>query len=169
MPYFLLGYTIANEDVLVRYKNEIFQKLNLVGYLVLTFIFIGWFIIITFRPCLTFATAFNDGYSGNINGLMLRIALQFTIVLTGYCILKVFPNKETFYTKYGKRTLYVYLLHGLVVLPFAYIVFPSFGVATFIGKILMILVPTLCCIFLFSETVYKYMSFLFGQKSNFNY
>ena len=74
---------------------------------------------------------------------MLRIALQFTIVLTGYCILKVFPNKETFYTKYGKRTLYVYLLHGLVVLPFAYIVFPSFGVATFIGKILMILVPTL--------------------------
>lgn len=169
LPYFLLGYTIANEDVLVRYKNEIFQKLNLVGYLVLTFIFIGWFIIITFRPGLTFATAFNDGYSGNINGLMLRIALQFTIVLTGYCILKVFPNKETFYTKYGKRTLYVYLLHGLVVLPFAYIVFPSFGVATFIGKILMILVPTLCCIFLFSETVYKYMSFLFGQKSNFNY
>ena len=81
-------------------------------------------------PGLTFATAFNDGYSGNINGLMLRIALQFTIVLTGYCILKVFPNKETFYTKYGKRTLYVYLLHGLVVLPFAYIVFPSFGVAT---------------------------------------
>ena len=24
LPYFLLGYTIANEDVLVRYKNEIF-------------------------------------------------------------------------------------------------------------------------------------------------
>ena len=140
-------------------------KPDFISVKVLTFIFIGWFIIITFRPGLTFATAFNDGYSGNINGLMLRIALQFTIVLTGYC----FPNKETFYTKYGKRTLYVYLLHGLVVLSFAYIVFPSFGVATFIGKILMILVPTLCCIFLFSETVYKYMSFLFGQKSNFNY
>ena len=62
LPYFLLGYTIANEDVFSRYKNEIFQKLNLVGYLVLIFIFIGWFIIITFRPGLTFATAFNDGY-----------------------------------------------------------------------------------------------------------
>lgn len=92
------------------------------------------------------------------------------------CIYK-FDNIKVFlmilviiaHTLYGKRTLYVYLLHGLVVLPFAYIVFPSFGVATFIGKILMILVPTLCCIFLFSETVYKYMSFLFGQKSNFNY
>lgn len=75
---------------------------------------------------------------------------RLTIVITGFCVMKICPNKETFYTKYGSNTMNVYLLHALVVLPFIYLVFPSFGEATWFEKIALIIIPTICCLPLFS-------------------
>ena len=132
--------------------------------LVLFLAFVAWSCVMLLRPGLTFATAFNYGYGGNIIGLILRIALQITIIVTGCCVLKIFPERKFFYTKFGERTLSVYLLHGLVVLPFAYLVFPSFGNATLIEKILMIILPTSCCILLFSDKVYMFMGCILKRK-----
>lgn len=77
------------------------------------------------------------------------MALQTTILLTGYLVIRIFPNRELWFTKYGKRTMRVYLWHGLIVLPFAYLVFPPFGDAATWQRIAMIMVPTLLCIPLF--------------------
>lgn len=90
--------------------------------------------------------------------MCLRIVLQMTVAITGWCILMVFPNKQTFYTKYGSRTLYVYLLHGMVVLPFAYAVFPHFEEADLTTKILMVALPTSLCCLLFNRLISTFMS-----------
>lgn len=165
LPYFLLGYMVANDNFYsLRYKMLIKNTPPRAACLVLFLAFVAWSCVILLRPGLTFATAFNYGYGGNIIGLILRIALQITIIVTGCCVLKIFPERKFFYTKFGERTLSVYLLHGLVVLPFAYLVFPSFGNATLIEKILMIILPTSCCILLFSDKVYMFMGCILKRK-----
>ena len=124
-------------------------------------VFVIWWAIIYFFPGHTIATGFNGGF-GSFRGLILRIALQVTILVTGYLVLRIFPNKELWFTKYGTRTMNVYLLHAIIVLPFAFQVFPPFAEANWWLRILMIIVPTTLCIPLFSKRVDKLMRTLLG-------
>lgn len=44
-----------------------------------------------------------------------RLLLYFIILITLFSFLNLIPEKEKFYTYIGRRTMYVYLLHGLVI------------------------------------------------------
>lgn len=148
LPYFLLGYKLKNDNKYKTLSLRLMQTNVNGGALALIFTF--WMLVILYRPGLTYATGFNYGY-GNYPflGWILRMALQTTILLTGYLVIRIFPNRELWFTKYGKRTMRVYLWHGLIVLPFAYLVFPPFGDAATWQRIAMIIVPTSLCIPLF--------------------
>ena len=163
LPYFLLGYFVAHENRFSIIKDAIFTKLNWRGYLVFIVLFLFWAFVIERYPGVTYATGFTNGFGLSIKGLFVRIALQVTIVITGFCVMKICPNKETFYTKYGSNTMNVYLLHALVVLPFIYLVFPSFGEATLFEKIALIIVPTICCLPLFSNIINQLMKIILCQ------
>lgn len=158
LPYFLLGHKIANDESFLKAKRLFLTNFNnRRGYLLaLVTIFAFWMCFIYFNPGLTYATVFTYGYS-SIMGCLLRIALEITILLTGYLIICIFPNNELWFTKYGSRTLNVYLLHGMIVLPFAYMVFKPFAVAEWYMRILMILLPAVLCMFLFSRSVDRVM------------
>ena len=162
LPYFLLGYKVANDECLYKYKELILTQFNKSGGVILLIsVFVIWWAIIYFFPGHTIATGFNGGF-GSFRGLILRIALQVTILVTGYLVLRIFPNKELWFTKYGTRTMNVYLLHAIIVLPFAFQVFPPFAEANWWLRILMIIVPTTLCIPLFSKRVDKLMRTLLG-------
>lgn len=132
------------------------------GVILLISIFLVWMLIIYIRPGLTYATGFYTGYGLSAKGMVLRIGLQTTILLTGYLLIRLFPNKELSFTHYGKRTMNVYLLHAIIVLPFAYQVFPPFAETGWMLRILMILLPTVLCLLLFSKTIDKIMKLLLG-------
>lgn len=127
LPYFLLGYKIANEKYFHKYKLLVLAPRG--GVILLLLIFLMWWTIIYIRPGYTIATGFDGGY-GSIMGMILRMALQATILITGYLVIRLFPNKELWFTRYGVRTMNVYLLHSIIVLPFAYQVFPPFAEAS---------------------------------------
>lgn len=124
--------------------------------------FVVWELFIYYFPGYTIATGFDGGYGLSVMGLLLRISLQVTILITGYCVIQVFPNKELWFTKYGKRTMNVYLLHGIIVLPFAYQVFPPFAEADWFVRIWMILIPTALCMFFFTRSIDKMIKKLLG-------
>ena len=98
----------------------------------------------------------------SIMGMILRMALQATILITGFLVIRLFPNKKLWFTRYGVRTMNVYLLHSIIVLPLAYQVFPPFVEADWLERIMMIALPTVLCIPLFSRVVDKTMKLLLG-------
>lgn len=160
LPYFIFGYSIANDSYCVKLKEMLLTESKWRDGLLLILIFILWFLVINIYPGLTLGTGFAGGFGLSLKGLLVRIVLQLTILITGFLILKIFPNRQCFYTKYGNRTMNVYLLHSLIILPFAYLVFPSFGDATLFGKVAMVVIPTICCIPLFSSVVDRIMKMI---------
>ena len=112
LPYFLLGYKIANNSRWLSCK-ALNNKMLYGGVLLLAFVV--WELFIYYFPGYTTATDFNSGYGLYVMALLLRISLQVTILITGYCVIQVFPNKELWFTKYGKRTMNVYLLHCVTI------------------------------------------------------
>lgn len=110
---------------------------------------------------MTYATGFYSGYGFSLSGLIGRFVLQITILVTGYLVVRLCPNKELIISKYGKRTLSVYLLHPLVVLPFAYIVFPKLQDADILQAVAMIFIPTCLCIGLFNKHIDNFVMKIF--------
>lgn len=151
LPWFLLGYKLSTAN---NIKNILINVINGGGkwYALLAICFLFWTIVIIIHPGLTYGTSFATPYGRHsFYEMLLRISLQMTIGVTGYCILRILPNRITWYTCYGQRTMTAYLLHALIILPLAYLVFPPFATASVWQRIAMIIVPTLCCLPLFSR------------------
>lgn len=124
------------------------------GSYTLIVIFSFWTLVIIVHPGLTYDTAFAIPYGNHpFMKMLLRMIFQFTIIITGWSILNILPNRVTWYTCYGRRTMTAYLLHALIVLPMAYLVFPPFAIASVLQRVAMIVVPTFCCLPLFSLKV----------------
>lgn len=156
LPYFLLGYTMRkHKDFSQIVCNENVKDCKW-GGVTLTLIFAFWIAVIYLHPGLTIATGFNYGYGLSLKGLILRIALQATILVAGYWVIRIFPSKKVWFTKYGARTINVYLWHSIIVLPFAYKVFSPMADATLWQCVLMIIIPTGICLLLFSERIDKF-------------
>lgn len=126
---------------------------------ILVAFFALWLIFIYLKPGYTYATGLYSGYGSHPwLGVLFRAALYVTMSATGFCFLCLLPNRQIWYTKYGKNTLNVYLLHGIIVLPFAYCVFPPFADGTMLQRILMIVIPTAICLPLFSNRLNIFIS-----------
>lgn len=150
LPFFLLGYYVAQKE---EWKQKLFVPIDMKGVFSVILIFVVWFIILSYKPSLAFATSFTGGYGSGYIQILFRIFLQISVVMLGYYVLRLFPKGFTWITPYGSRTMNVYLLHALIVLPFAYQVFPLFEDGTVLQKVGMILIPTFCCLFLFTRPV----------------
>lgn len=167
LPWFLLGYYSKKSDFI---SNKLIN-VNIGGgkwIVILVAIYLFWTIVIIVHPGLTYDTAFAVPYGNHpIIRFVLRVALQFTAAITGFCFLKIMPNRVTWYTCYGRRTMTAYLLHAMIVLPMAYVIFPfPFAEATLWQKMAMIFVPTICCLPLFSYTVDSMLNRMLGNTKN---
>lgn len=153
LPFYLLGYYVNNEQMFSKVKYKIISPFGLKDAFFLVGIVLVWAVILYYKPTLAFLTTFNSSYGGNWLLLPVRLLMYLTAFAIGFYVLKLFPNRKTFYTKYGSRTMGVYLFHGLVVLPFAYDIFPPFEEGDILENILMIGLPVVICLFLFSKPV----------------
>lgn len=159
LPWFIIGYKFSTFESLSK------KLINANGggkwIFLLAACFAFWTVVIIIHPGLTYATSFATPYGENpILHLFLRMALQLTIAITGWCVIRLTPNRILWYSKYGRNTMSAYLLHALIVLPFAYCVFPPFADATLFVKVCMIMVPLVCCIPLFSGKIHKSLMIL---------
>ena len=151
LPFYLLGYYVGHHKKLQCVKDYMLAPFSLRDGLVLGCIIVAWCVILYHKPSLAFCTTFNGGYGGNWLYMIVRMSLYITAIGIGFYVLKLVPNKKVFYTKYGSRTMGVYLLHGLVVLPFAYKVFTPFEESDVLHKVLMIAIPVAISLLFFSK------------------
>ena len=163
-PYFLLGYKVAHDSKYTKLQQYILGT-NWISTVLLLIIFAVWEIFIYTHPGHTIATGFNSGYGVSKFGIVLRILLQVTIIVTGYLFIRIIPNRPLSITKYGSRTMNVYLLHATVVLPFAYKVFPPLVDASIIVAVCMILVPTSICLIFFTNKIDTLIKYVFRQSN----
>lgn len=161
MPFFLTGYFVScgKSSVCSYFRNCILRKeSSFYGLLLLFGITILCLMLIQHKPGFTYGTGFNHCYgSAPITGLLKRIVLQFLILLSFYGMILCVPNEDLWIAKFGRKTMNCYLLHGFIVLFFAYRVFPPLG-SSWELDILMIFVPTLICLLFFTDFVDKIMN-----------
>lgn len=153
LPFYLLGYYVKNDKKFELVRQKILQPLNLKDWIVLFCLIFIWAAILYIKPGLAYYTTFTQGYDGNWFFLLVRISLYVSAFAFGYYVLKMFPNRKTFYTKYGGRTMGVYLFHGFIVLPIAYKLFEPIEAYDYFHMAVKICLPVLLSLLLFSKPV----------------
>jgi fucose 4-O-acetylase-like acetyltransferase len=116
MPFFIIGYYADNFDY---YLNKV-QK-----YKAIFSIFLGLFFIIVFTLSATNSTfndfiayAYTPGAGSNSSlAIILRVLGFTTSLIISSFVLFLIPRKTTFFTRFGKNTLNVFLLHMFFVFP----------------------------------------------------
>src|SRR5699024_215426 len=111
-PIFYLGYLFTINHTLTL-RNKKFVPIAM-GVLVI------FFIIYTIHPINSDWLLGHSPYMTLEGKLDLyspikRLLLYFIILITMFSFLNLVPEKERFFTYIGRRTMYVYLLHGIVI------------------------------------------------------
>jgi fucose 4-O-acetylase-like acetyltransferase len=111
-PLFLTGYYMKKEyfEIISRNSAKIFAITTFV------FAFIGFY----YFPNINYQWLFGSkSYSAlgedSLQGLIIRLFFYFLSSLMIYCFFACVPKRQYFFTRFGKNTLYVYLLHGFIV------------------------------------------------------
>jgi fucose 4-O-acetylase-like acetyltransferase len=114
-PLFLVGYYLNRE----QFQKIKATKIKIFSGSVLVITFITFF----FFPSFDYQWLFGskpyqvlDAYG--LNGAMTRIGVYALSFLTTMSFLALVPSREFFFTKWGTRTVYVYLLHGFFIKSF---------------------------------------------------
>lgn len=151
-PFFLLGVTLKE-----RYENNIYAFTEKKETALIMFICILIYITAqTFKPGIVFATGFTGGYGLHLGGLAIRLFTQVMCVVMSLSMILLMPNKQYWFTKYGSRTMNVYLLHMLIIFPVCWHYCTPI-MHTWYGYIIMILVVPMTCCLLFGSWVDKVM------------
>ena len=153
-PFFLLGIKLKDYDLEEKGKNNL---------LVLVGVFITYVLL-----CLMInGLAYYSGFYLLLGMTIRRLVYMFlSYTLIGlFCLyhIRSVPNKKYRFTKYGARSMNVYLLHMLFVLPLSYGVFSHLPVKPFF--VVNVIGVPLLCILLFSDKVEAIMSAILSKRS----
>ena len=117
-PFYLLGYYLS-KDTLTKFINKIHNRKFQVASAIILIICFGLMVLFennftVFKPFLTASYPYNFKLPLNLNLLFYPfLRLLFMIIAVGLSILvmSLVPRRSTFFTKFGSRTLQVYILH----------------------------------------------------------
>lgn len=112
-PVFLLGYYLKREhfEIILQKKWRITA-----GVTLFVMIFSYHFLFPnSAKDWLLSSSSYSElGVEGG-QAALIRIIIYSLMFLATFCFLAIVPRRETFFTKLGSRSLYVYLLHGFTV------------------------------------------------------
>ena len=147
-PFFLLGiYLKKNGNILnVERNSKMLFAIAMTGYLSLCYIWEGF----------AYKGSFYLQPSSGIRAICLQM-MSYPIIML-FCVTLVYsmPHKEVWLSRFGGRTLNVYLLHMLVVFPVCYGIFSHLGYNIWLVMLNSVLASSLCLLF-FSATVDRIM------------
>lgn len=112
-----------------------------------------------FRPGLVFETGLTSmlSYKASCSSLLIRLFIYTICLIMTVCAIAIVPNKQYFWSKFGRNTMNVYMLHMIVIFTLSWIFLEPLR-NSFIGIIGSVaLVPGLCLL-LFSDSVNAVMS-----------
>lgn len=105
-PFFLLGVILKE-----KYESYIYtftQRKKAV--FVMSICILIYVIAQTSFPGIVFATGFTNGYGLHLSGLIFRLFTQIMCIIMSLSMILIIPNKQFWFTRYGSKTMNVYLL-----------------------------------------------------------
>lgn len=111
-PIFLIGYYMNKEHFdWVRKRSS-----KLVATTIFFIVFVGFYIFPTINYKWLFGSkSYYDLVQSPIEGIFIRLFFYLLSLMMIYCFFACVPKRHYFFTRFGKNTLYVYLLHGFFV------------------------------------------------------
>ncbi len=111
-PIFLMGYYLEKPHFQILKTN----KARIVASGLFILVFIGMYLIPEFSDkWLLGSKPYDDFAPNNIISLGVRAIVYSLNVVMIFSFFTFVPTKRQFFTKWGKNTLYVYLLHGFLI------------------------------------------------------
>lgn len=163
LPFFLLGWgqsRFSFTDIIPKYAKKTYV-IVLCGLVVL---FYAAFVVLYADSVNPKQLYFVFSYGGDKKYIMLRIMSMAFSVIMGIFLLGVLPNKKTFFSEIGQRTMCIYLFHGFIVkLLFKYKIYKLP-----VPKMLYVCVFSVIIVFIFSRAFVKkaYEILLFQKTFN---
>ena len=109
-------------------------------------------VIDCFFPGVVYLTGFVSGYGLHLGGIVWRVFTYVMCVAMCAAMILAMPNKKLWLSKYGSRTMNVYLLHMLIVFPCTWHI-GSMIKDQWYGHLFLIIGVPLLCLPLFSRKV----------------
>ncbi|SES67132.1 Fucose 4-O-acetylase [Salinibacillus kushneri] len=112
-PIFLLGYKLKKEHF-AALRDPTYQKAAL---FLLIGLFISYHTILSdlTTDWLLASSSYTDIGVDETYGVWMRLFIYGVVFLSTFSVLSLIPNRRFAFTDLGGRTLYIYLLHGLVI------------------------------------------------------
>jgi fucose 4-O-acetylase-like acetyltransferase len=111
-PIFLMGYYMEKE----HFEYFKTSKARLVAGSIFVIVFLGMYFIPEFSDkWLLGSKPYGDFEWNSAISMVVRAAVYLLNVVMIFSFFTFVPTKRQFFTKWGKNTLYVYLLHGFLI------------------------------------------------------
>ncbi|KAB8127140.1 acyltransferase family protein [Gracilibacillus oryzae] len=110
-PFFLIGYWLTKERIF-RWKTRLTQS---VSAIFLAAVFLVSYVTPKIPAHWLFGSVSYQGLDMPVYGGLARIALYGAAIMMVFALLMIVPRKTYSFTTLGKQTMYVYLLHGVII------------------------------------------------------
>lgn len=112
-PVFYIGYLMTTAQTQI-FRNK---KLSIISICILIGFFIGYYIHPINGDWLLGSSPYTslENHNQSVYSPLKRLMHYVIIFVTMFAFLNLMSNHQRFYTYIGPRTMYVYLLHGLVI------------------------------------------------------
>ena len=111
-PFFIFGIMLKEND---KYLHTISRGYKwFLGLLALSLLYI---VADKSFPSIVYQTGFTGGFGISLSGLALRVFTYMMCFAMSICFIFVMPNRKLWFSKYGSRTMNVYVLHMLIIFP----------------------------------------------------
>ena len=156
-PFFVLGILLRKD--MVKLENIVSCKTFPFALLavLLVYAFICWRV-----PGLAYKSGFYLAFSSGLSATIQTAGSYVVISLICVLLLLSVPKEQKWYSKYGARTMNVYVLHMIVVFPICYGIFAHLtsGIPF---RLLNSLLAVGICLMFFSDSVNKIMQALLSK------
>lgn len=141
--------------VLRKYQSRVYlmnQNGKLISGIVFIMAILSYLILCYFRPGFCYGTGFMHVHGLSITGFVSKWLNFALCVALSISIIALMPNRKLPFSKYGSRTMTVYMLHMSIVFPLCWVLLRPVMFEWY-GYVLYIVGVPFVCAFLFNEKV----------------
>ena len=152
-PFYMIGMWLRTKESYIYHASSKIKSYGLCIFLLCNIVYA---ILCYVFPGFCYGTGFMGSHGLSIIGFTGKWGNFILTLVMSVCVILLMPNKQYSITRYGARTMNVYMLHMSIVFPLSwYCLRPIMD--EWYGYVLYIIaVPTLCT-FLFSQEVDRFM------------
>lgn len=165
-PFYLVGIWLNGlEKDLINLPSSIIKICEQINSKLLFFMTILLYLLLTYLfPGFCYGSGFMSSHGMSLFGFASRLMSYILNFALCFFLIAIMPDRKLWFSKYGTRTMNVYLLHMSIVFPVCWYIMRPYMHEWYGYLIYMIIVPLACCL-LFSEKVDQLMKLFLNMPN----